>query len=400
MKAQAPSLVIRNGRVLAGQGTLQPASILIRGGRIAAIGPDLRGETCLEAGGLTIVPGLIDLHTHGIARESAVGSLAQMARREAQAGATLFFPTLFGPPEETCRHLRRHLEETDSLRLTPQVGGFRLESPYLADPSAGLPQDCAPVSDALTGRLLEAGQGHIRIWDLSPELPGAAETIARLSRLGIACSLAHTTATIEQARAAVDAGARLVTHLFDTFAMPPMTDLGVYPAGLTDYLLLEDRVACEIIPDGTHVPPLLVEKTFRCKPPGGLVFITDGNFGAGLPPGDYELPQAWGRVRIRSPYDGIRLIDRGMELASSALSPIDAFRAAVRLFGKDLAAASRVCARNPARLLGLNKGEIAVGRDADLLLLDADLQVRTTLVGGATVFDAAPGKPAEQEDRV
>jgi len=198
----------------------------------------------------------------------------------------------------------------------------------------------------------------------------------------------------------VDAGARLVTHLFDTFAMPPMTDLGVYPAGLTDYLLLEDRVACEIIPDGTHVPPLLVEKTFRCKPPGGLVFITDGNFGAGLPPGDYELPQAWGRVRIRSPYDGIRLIDRGMELASSALSPIDAFRAAVRLFGKDLAAASRVCARNPARLLGLNKGEIAVGRDADLLLLDADLQVRTTLVGGATVFDAAPGKPAEQEERV
>ena len=69
--------------------------------------------------------------------------------------------------------MRRHLEETDSLRQTPQVGGFRLESPYLADPSAGLPQDCAPVSDALTGRLLEAGQGRIRLWDLSPELPGA-----------------------------------------------------------------------------------------------------------------------------------------------------------------------------------------------------------------------------------
>ena len=382
------SLLVRNGRTLLNDGTLALTSVLIRNGRIAAMGGEPSADFCLDAAGNYVLPGLIDIHTHGIGEESAIGSLPHYAAREAVAGATTFFPTLFGPPDETCAHLQRHLRETENLRLVPQVGGFRLESPYLADASAGLPRDCAPISDVLTDRLLQAGQGHIRIWDLSPELPGAAETIKQLSRLGVICSLAHTTATIEQARAAVEAGARLVTHLFDVFPMPTMTDLGVYPAGLTDYLLVEDRVVCEIIPDGTHVPPLLVEKTFRCKPPGGLVFITDSNYGSGLPPGEYDLPQAWGRVKITSPYDGIRLMDRDMELASSALTPVDAFRSAVQRFGKDLAMASRVCSYNPARLLGLNKGEIAVGRDGDLVVLDSALQVRTTIAGGVIIYQA------------
>jgi len=388
MSNKSHSLFIRNGQVLMSDGSLRTESVLIRDGRVTAIGARQSADTILDAAGNYVLPGLIDIHTHGIGEDSAIGSLPHYAEREAVAGATTFFPTLFGPPDETCAHLQRHLRETDNLRRVPQVGGFRLESPYLADASAGLPRDCAPITPQLTERLWQAGAGHIRIWDLSPELPGAAETIKRLSRLGVVCSLAHTTASIEQARVAVEAGARLVTHLFDVFPMPPVTELGVYPAGLTDYLLMEDRVVCEIIPDGTHVPPLLVEKTFRCKPPGGLVFITDSNYGSGLPPGEYDLPQAWGRVKITSPYDGIRLMDRDMELASSALTPVDAFRSAVQRFGKDLATASRVCSRNPARLLGLNKGEIAVGRDGDLVILDSALRVRTTIAGGVVIYQA------------
>lgn len=393
MDNKSHSLLIRNGQVLMSDGSLRTTAVLVRGGRIAAIGAEQSADAILDAAGNYVLPGLIDIHTHGIGENSAIGSLPHYAAREAVAGTTTFFPTLFGPPDETCAHLQRHLRETDNLRQVPQVGGFRLESPYLADPSAGLPRDCAPISDALTNQLLQAGGGHIRIWDLSPELPGAAGAIKQLSQLGVICSLAHTTATIEQARAAVEAGARLVTHLFDVFPMPPMTELGVIPAGLTDYLLMEDRVVCEIIPDGTHVAPLLVEKTFRCKPPDGLVFITDSNYGSGLPPGEYNLPQAWGRVKITSPYDGIRLMDREMELASSALTPIDAFRSAVQRFGKNLATASRVCARNPARLLGLNKGEIAVGRDGDLIILDSALQLQTTIAGGVVIYHAGQGAP-------
>ena len=146
--------------------------------------------------------------------------------------------------------------------------------------------------------LLEAGGGRIKIWDFSPELPGAPEAIRHLSEHGVVCSLAHTRATRAQGRAAVEAGARLVTHLFDVFYHAPEAsdpDPDIYAAGLVDYLLVEDRLTCEIIGDGTHVDPMLVEKAFRCKPPLGLVFVTDSNYGAGLPPGRYTLPGDWGQ---------------------------------------------------------------------------------------------------------
>jgi N-acetylglucosamine-6-phosphate deacetylase len=282
--------------------------------------------------------------------------------------------------------MRRHRAETDELRLVPQIGGFRLESPYLARTGAGLAKDLGRITVQTTNLLLEAGSGHIKIWDVSPELDGAPEAIEQLTQQGIVCSVAHTQATIEQGRAAVEAGARLVTHLFDVFWPPEDSGTGVYPHGLVDYLLVEDRVVCEIIGDGTHVPDILVEKAFRCKPPTGLAFVTDSNFGAGLPPGQYEAGGSWGRVQIDGPNNGVRMVDRGLGLAGSSLTPIDAFRNAIRLFHKSIPVASRICSRNPALLLGLNKGEIAAGRDADLIVLDENLDLFYTIVAGQVVY--------------
>jgi N-acetylglucosamine-6-phosphate deacetylase len=382
-------LVITNGQVLLACGVVQDIDVGVRAGRIAQIGEHLHGSRTIDARGAYVLPGLIDLHTHGIGFESCDSeTLHGYARAEAERGATTFFPTIFAPPARAIEQMQRHRRATDDLAALPQVGGFRLESPYLAHAGGGLTRDLAPITAETTQALLEAGGGHIKIWDISPELPGAPDTIRQLSALGIVCSLAHTHATIDQARAAVAAGARLVTHLFDTFVVPQMVDPGVYPAGLTDYLLTEDRVVCEIIADATHVAPLLVEKTFRCKTANGLVFVTDSNYGAGLPAGRYTLPNDWGRIAIDGPNNGVRLVDRGMTLAGSALTPIDALRNAVRIFGKDIAIASRVCSTTPARLLGLNKGDIAVGKDADLILVDDDLRVLYTIVAGTIVFAA------------
>jgi N-acetylglucosamine-6-phosphate deacetylase len=380
------TIVIKGGSVVGVNGVVN-ADVLVENDVIVNVGKNLKGDVTLDATGCHIFPGFVDLHCHGMGFCSLEkGSLAEWAALEAQQGATRFFPTLFGPPENLIELMQQHLRETDQLKATPQVGGFRLESPYLAQTGAGRGEDLAPILPELTDRLLIAGGGHIRIWDLSPELPGAVETIARLSGQGVVCSLAHTRATIEQARAAVDAGLRLVTHLFDTFAVPEMIDPGVYPAGLVDYLLVEDRVTCEIIADGTHVHPLLVEKALRCKGPKGVAFVTDSNYGAGLPPGDYRLPAGWGEARIRDRNNGVRLIARGLVLAGSALTPLNCFQNAVQLFGKSLAVASRLCSANPARLLGLNAGEVALGRNADLVMLDADLNLKTTIVAGRGVF--------------
>jgi len=380
-------MILKNGKVLLADGQMSTADILIEDGIIAGIGSyDASGEV-IDAKGSLVFPGIIDLHTHGIELESAKsGSIFEFSKLEAKRGATTFLPTFFGPPSETAERMQTILRETDNLKAVPNVGGFRLESPYLGRAGGGMSSDLAPISRDTTDMLLEAGSGYIKIWDISPELPGAYEEIAYLSSKGVICSLAHTSASIDQAKAAVDSGARLVTHLFDTFQVPEMTDPGVYPAGLTDYLLVEDRVVCEIIGDGTHVSPLLVEKAIRCKSVDNTVFVTDSNFGAGLEPGDYDLPCGWGLARVNGPNNGVRLIDRGMTLSGSALTPIDSFKNAINIFGKDKSTASKLCSASPAKLLGLNTGEIAVGKKSDLIIVDDALELELTIAAGKVVF--------------
>jgi len=176
--------------------------------------------------------------------------------------------------------------------------------------------------------------------------------------------------------------------LYNTFVLPPVTEPGAYPAGLVDYLLTEDRLTCDIIGDGTHVPHLGVEKALRCKTSDRLVWVTDSNFGVALPPGEYEAP-GWGWIVVDGPNHGARMRVRQMLLAGSALTPIDALRNAVHMFGKVLATASCLCSRTPARLMSLNKGEIAPGRDADLILLDAEPELLRTIVAGEFVYQRA-----------
>jgi len=380
-------LTVKNGMALLQDDELRLCDILLANGRIAEIGIHLAAESPVDASGCFVLPGLIDLHTHGIGFESlATCSMKDYARTEASFGASTFFPTLFASPEELVRQMERHRNETDEFRELPQIGGFRLESPYLARQGAGRPGELAPIDPKMTGLLMKAGGRHIRIWDISPELPGAAELIQKLSVDGIVCSIAHTQSSIEQAHLAVAAGATLVTHMFDTFILPEMTDPGVYPAALVDYLLVEDRVACEIIADGTHVHPILVEKALRCKTSRRIAFITDSSYGAGLPPGKYVLPGSRERIAIKGHNDGVRLVDHGMTLAGSSLTPIAAFRNAMQLFGQDIAGASQLCSKSPARLMGLNKGEIAVGKDADLIILDSQYELIYTIVAGKIVY--------------
>lgn len=149
---------------------------------------------------------------------------------------------------------------------------------------------------------------------------------------------------------------------------------------------IEDRVKCEIIGCGTHVPNILVEKALRCKPSDGLVFVVDSNLGAGLPPGQYDAGGNWGRIRINDPNNEARMVDRGMAMTGSALTPIDAFRNGIHLSNKSMCVANRICSRNPARLLGLNKGENAPGRDADLIVLDAESELRYTVAAGQIMY--------------
>ena len=388
-------MLITNGRVLHYNRLETGAVVRIRGGQIEAIAGGLDpepGEAILDAKGGYVLPGLIDLHTHGL-RDAMPqdGAWELYARYQLEQGVTACLPTLFGGVEDTLVSIRTGLEVTDHFRRTPNLLGFRLEFPYLAKPGAGLASRLTPICPNTTQRLYEAGQGFIKIWDVSPELEGAVAFIRWASDAGIVTSLAHSSASIEQVRRAVDNGLSLVTHFYDTFDLAVQSDPGVYPAGLTDYIQIEDRLTVEIIPDGVHVHPFLVEKTLRCKGIDRVAFVTDSVKGAGNPPGIYSGLYPGVQIEITADRGARRLPDHA--LSGSALTHLNGFRNAVNKFGRSMAEASVLCSRTPARVLGLRrKGYLAPGMDADIIVLDQALNLQATIVGGQLVFRTVPEK--------
>ncbi len=276
--------VIRNVRTLRPNGESAPADVLVRGRRIVEVGPRLQGGPSLEAEGGYLLPGPIDLHTHGIGRETVLrGSLVQYARIEAERGATAFYPAVFGSSaEEMAECLRRHRAETDELRRVPQVPGFRLEGPYLR-PGTGSPYQermalagasRARISPERTRLLEEARGGHIKTWDIARELEGAAALTRRLTGQGTVCSICPTRASTEEARAMVDAGARLLHTSSTRSSSPrwPTRTPGVYPAGLVDYLLVEDPGGLRDHRRRHARAPVAGGACLRCKPADRLVF--------------------------------------------------------------------------------------------------------------------------------
>lgn len=357
--------------------------------RVTAIGPAVpqrSDDVVVDAAGGYVLPGFVDLHTHGL-RDAMPqsGDWLDYARHQAEFGVTTCVPTLFAAPDAIIVAMRAGLEETDRFRRTPNLLGFRLEFPYVAKTGAGLAAALTPISDRTTRALYEAGEGFIRIWDVSPELEGAIPFIEWATGQDIVTSIAHTAATVAQARRAVDAGLQLVTHLFDTFDVPLMTDPGVFPAGLTDYVLVEDRLTAEIIPDGVHVHPLLLEKTLRCKGAERVAFITDSVLGAGSPPGIYS--GLYEGVQVEVTVDnGVRRIPDG-GLSGSAMTQLRSFQNAVFKWGQSVPQASMLCSGTPSRVLGLHhKGYLAAGMDADILVLDRELNLKMTIVQGQIAY--------------
>jgi len=381
-------LLIKNGDVLHAGQIEQSADVRIEGRSIVEIGRDLEPgpeSSLVDATGLYVLPGLIDIHTHGL-HDVWVDrdDIHKYSRYQVQNGVTACVATLAAAPEQDIRRMRQILAETKDFTLTPNLIGFRPEILYLAKPGGGDANALHRPDPALTEALWEASGGRIKVWDVSPEIEGAIPFVEWCAERGIVTSMAHSNATIEQARRAVDAGLTLITHFYDTFNQPAEIEPGAYPAGVTDYIQVEDRVTAEIIPDGVHVHPLLVEKTLRCKGIERVIFITDSLKGSGYPPGEYDglIP---GDGVIVTTDRGIRRKSDGV-LTGSAITAITAFRNAVMKFGRSIPQASQLCSANAARLLGLKKkGYLAAGMDADVILLDRDLRLVATLVQGKAV---------------
>lgn len=330
-----------------------------------------------------LTPGLIDVHTHGIGHhiyEAGAVALGSAAAALARYGTTAVLPTLYAALT------RNKLPELDVLAGALEktaLPGFHLEGPFLALAGAGA--HTLPGDLGLLAELLAACRYRVRAMSISPETPNIVPVIQRLREGGVAVFMTHTRASVEQTEAAIAAGAQHATHFYDVFPVPVETEPGVRPVGAVEAILADRRASVDFIADGVHVHPVAIKAALAAKGWPGIVLISDSNIGAGLTPGIHETP--WGfRVRVAAG-DAARHETQGF-LAGSALTMNAGIRNLLRWLDLPAEQVWAMGTLNPARLAGLtNKGRIAVGADADLVLWDDNLEPLKTWMGGKCVYE-------------
>lgn len=358
---------VLHGRLILETGVL-PGRLVIEDGWIMAVDPDDR-----PAEGLPLIaPGFVDVHVHGWGGFDATGdagSLSGMARALLRRGVTSFLPTA---PSLAVDALPGFADRVRAwIPGAPADGarplGFNLEGPLLAPARRGAHDPAVlALPAALDEKVLAAILDGLRVITIAPELPGAPELIARLAAAGVAVSLGHSAATLDQARAGYRAGARTTTHLFNA-----MTGVDHHAPGLAAAALAEDEAYVELIADGQHVHPVLWPLITRTKPSDRLVLVSDALPLAGV--GDGRTTIGGLEVDVR---DGRATLAGTTTLAGSTIALDTAVRN-LATSGTPLPAAVAAASANPAALLGADdRGRISEGRRAHLVELDQELRVR------------------------
>ena len=380
---------LAGGTIVLPDRLLPEGQILVENGRIADVST-ASGGGGRDLAGHYVVPGFIDVHVHGVEGiDTLDGSdaVGRIAERLARHGVTAFCPTsvacspaVLAEMLQAIRRSRDH-SRPESSRVLPA----HLESNFInpaykgAQPAACLraPRD-APEGQFSGAEILEAiaaARADVGIITVAPEVEGVLALIPELVRHGHRVSLGHSGANYEQACAAIAAGARHATHLFNR--MPPFTHRS---PGLVGAVLESDRVAAEIICDGVHVHPAAVRAAVAAKGVSKVMAITDGTAGSGLPAGQRASLGGHAITVGEAAY-----LDDGT-LAGSVLTMDRAFRLLVTTMGFGPVDAAQMCSTTPARELGLHgAGVIAQGAIADLVILDSDFRVVDTYISGIRV---------------
>jgi N-acetylglucosamine-6-phosphate deacetylase len=391
-------IVLAGGDIVLPDRILTNASLLIDQGRIAAIETTRgvpSGASIVDVRDAFVVPGFIDVHVHGIEGHDTLDggdAIASIASRLPRYGVTAFCPTTVacGPAE-----LRGVLDQVGRARIGRPDGSARvlpahLESNFInPDYNGAQPRSCLrlPNDERREGQFtgldilatIESGRADIGIITIAPELAGTLDLIPALVRAGHRVSLGHSGADFEQAVAAIDAGARHATHLFNR--MTPVTHRA---PGLVGAVLSHDEVSAELICDGFHVHPAMCRVAIAAKGVHGVMAITDGTGGSGLAPG--STARLGGRsIRVS---DQAAVLDDGT-LAGSTLTMDRAFRNIVTMFHASIAQAAIMCSTTPARAMGLTGfGVIAEGHAADIVVLDRAFRVAKTFIDGEEIYRA------------
>lgn len=390
-------LIIKNGRIITPQKVLDGASVLIDNGKITAIGKDIEAVEAgtIDAEGAFVSPGFIDIHTHGAGGADYMDGTKEAylvaARANAIHGCTLLFPTTVACSNED---LFASFETFTSAKESNVDGaileGLHLEGPYFSPENAGA-QDRKFIRNPEPSDYLEIirrGKGIIRRWSFAPELEGAAEFAATISKEGIIASAAHTGASFYECDTAFKNGCSLLTHFFN--CMSTIRKEGPYKhAGVLEYGYYQDDMFVEIIADGIHVPQELLCMILKIKGSDHIALITDAMRAAGMPEGRYIIGSIKnGREIIVE--DGVGKLPDRMHLASSVATTDRLVRTILNMTGCSIVDAVKMASTTPARVMKIDdrKGSISVGKDADIVIFDENINIRSTIIGGRKIYQA------------
>jgi N-acetylglucosamine-6-phosphate deacetylase len=327
------------------------------------------------------MPGFVDLHGHGAGGhaydDGGAELVAALGVHRAHGTTRSVISMVTNPLAE----LRERLAEVAALTATdPLVLGSHLEGPFLAPGRRGAhnPEFLRSPDQATIDELLDAAAGTLRQFTLAPELPGGLDAVTQLTDAGVVVAVGHTEADLETTRAAFDAGARILTHVFN--AMPGIhhRDPGPVVAGIDD-----PRVTLELVLDGHHVHPDVAEMVFHAAP-GRVALITDSMAAAASADGDYRLGSL--NVSVR---DGLAVLSGTSTIAGSTLTQDAALRNAVALAGLSRSEAVAALTAVPARALGIGDrlGLLEAGYAADVVVLDQSLHVTQVWAAGTALIE-------------
>ncbi|MGP9020124.1 N-acetylglucosamine-6-phosphate deacetylase [Streptomyces sp. BR1] len=379
----AASKVLSGARVVLPTGVVENGRVIVEGGKIAGSAPD--DAPRVDLSGHWVVPGFVDMHVHGGGGASFTNGTVEdvlkgVHTHRLHGTTTIVASTVTGEMD----YLAQRAGLLSELVEQGDLAGIHFEGPFISPCRKGAhSEDLLRHPDpAEVRKLMDAARGTAKMFTLATELPGGLDSVRLLAEHGVVAAIGHTDATYEQTVEAIDAGATVATHLFN--AMPA---LGHRAPGPIAALLEDERITVELINDGTHLHPAALELAFHHKGAGRAAFITDAMDAAGFGDGLYHLGPL--EVEVK---EGVARLVEGGSIAGSTLTLDRAFRRAVTIDGLSVEDTVRAISANPARLLGVydKVGSLEPGKDADLVVLDAEFTVRGVMRRGEWIVE--PGR--------
>ncbi|HEY4155269.1 MAG TPA: N-acetylglucosamine-6-phosphate deacetylase [Puia sp.] len=386
---------IINGQIITPERIIPDGSLLVCDGLIRELSEtpiQAPADLILDARGKFVSPGFIDIHVHGGGgadfMDGTVDAFLKIADTHAHYGTTAMLPTLLTAGKEELLHCLDIYKQ--ALNRNERGAGFmglHIEGPYFDMEQRGAqdPRYIRNPDEKEYVEIVEYAGGSIARWSAAPELPGALAFGRYMKSKGILPAIAHTNAVYEDVLKALENGYTLATHFYSGMS-GVMRRKAFRFAGVIESVYLLDEIDAEIIADGVHLPLPLLKLICKVKGTDRIALITDAMRAAGMPPGESILGSKQNGIKVIVE-DGVAKLPDRSSFAGSVATADRLVRTMIRLAGVSLAEAVKMMTGVPARIMHFDqqKGSIAAGKDADLVIFDEDINIQTTMIKGRVV---------------